>query len=80
VKEVGAVEAQTTLNTLLDLAEGGEEIVITRQGREVARLVPPRRVVDPAASRAAAQRIRAMRQGVTLGGLDIKALINEGRR
>ena len=35
---------------------------------------------DREAARAAAQRIRAMRQGVTLGGLSIKDLINEGRR
>ncbi len=28
----------------LDRAEAGEEIVITRRGKEIARLVPPRRV------------------------------------
>ncbi len=27
----------------LDRAEAGEEIVITRRGKEIARLVPPRR-------------------------------------
>ena len=35
---------------------------------------------DREAARAAAQRIRAMRKGVTLGGVCIKDLINEGRR
>jgi prevent-host-death family protein len=38
--EVGAFEAKNTLGTLLDRVERGEEIVITRHGRAVARLVP----------------------------------------
>jgi len=38
--EIGAFEAKNTLGTLLDRVERGEEIVITRHGRAVARLVP----------------------------------------
>jgi prevent-host-death family protein len=38
--EIGAFEAKNTLGTLLDRVENGEEIVITRHGRAVARLVP----------------------------------------
>jgi prevent-host-death family protein len=38
--EVGAFEAKNTLGTLLDRVERGEEIVITRHGKPVARLVP----------------------------------------
>jgi len=38
--EVGAFEAKNKLGTLLDRVERGEEIVITRHGRPVARLVP----------------------------------------
>jgi prevent-host-death family protein len=37
---VGAFEAKNTLGTLLDRVERGEEIVITRHGKPVARLVP----------------------------------------
>ncbi len=37
--EVGAFEAKNTLGTLLDRVENGEEIVITRHGKPVARLV-----------------------------------------
>jgi prevent-host-death family protein len=80
MKEVGAFEAKNKLGQLLDLVEHGEEIMITRHGKEVARLVPPRGTFDREAARAAAQRIRAMSKGVTLGGLRIKDLINEGRR
>jgi prevent-host-death family protein len=38
--EIGAFEAKNTLGSLLDRVEGGEEIVITRHGKAVARLVP----------------------------------------
>ena len=38
--EVGAFEAKNKLSALLDRVEQGEEIVITRHGRPVARLVP----------------------------------------
>jgi prevent-host-death family protein len=38
--EIGAFEAKNTLGSLLDRVERGEEIVITRHGKAVARLVP----------------------------------------
>ena len=79
MREVGAFEAKNKLSELLHLAEAGEEIAITRRGRVVARLVPPDIRADPGRALAAAERIRQMRRGVTLGGLDIKDLIAEGR-
>jgi prevent-host-death family protein len=79
MKEVGAFEAKNTLSALLDQVERGEEVVITRHGREVARLVPPRGVVNREAAREAAQRIRQMSRGVTLGGIKARDLIDEGR-
>jgi len=39
MREIGAFEAKNTLGALLDLVERGEEIVITRRGRPVARLI-----------------------------------------
>jgi prevent-host-death family protein len=39
--EVGAFEAKNRLGHLPDLVERGEEIVITRHGKAVARLVMP---------------------------------------
>jgi prevent-host-death family protein len=80
MREVGAFEAKTKLGQLLDQVEHGEEIIITRRGRPVARLGPAVPGFDRQAARQAAQRIRAMSKGVTLGGLKIKDLINEGRR
>jgi prevent-host-death family protein len=41
---VGMHEAKSQLSRLVDLAEGGEEVIIQRSGRPVARLVAlPRR-------------------------------------
>jgi prevent-host-death family protein len=37
---IGAYDAKTRLSELLDRVEKGEQIVITRHGKPVARLVP----------------------------------------
>jgi prevent-host-death family protein len=79
MREIGAFEAKNKFGQLLDWVEHAEEITITRHGKEVARLVPSKGVFNRAAAQGAAQRIRAMSRGVTLGGLKIKDLINEGR-
>jgi prevent-host-death family protein len=79
MREVGAFEAKSRLGQLLDWVEAGEEVVITRRGKVVARLVPPGMALDHERSRRAVQRIRGMRKGVTLGGASIKDLISEGR-
>lgn len=39
MRRVGMHEARTQLSRLVELAEGGEEIVIQRSGRPVARIV-----------------------------------------
>jgi prevent-host-death family protein len=62
MKEIGAVEAKSKLGTLLDLVEAGEEVVITRRGKAVARLVPAVPAADRDQARAAAARIRRNRR------------------
>ena len=57
--EVGAFEAKNMLSALLDRVERGEEIVITRHGKPVARLVPNAGGIDRSQAHAAIQRIRA---------------------
>lgn len=79
MKIVGAFEAKNTLGSLLDLVEKGEEVTITRHGRPVARLVGTRNLPGSREAIEAAERIRARRKGVTLGGIPIKDLIDEGR-
>jgi prevent-host-death family protein len=58
MSEIGAFEAKNTLGSLLDRVENGEEIVITRHGRAVARLVPNNRQIDQTQARAAFERMR----------------------
>ncbi|MCW7538378.1 type II toxin-antitoxin system prevent-host-death family antitoxin [Aquabacterium sp. A7-Y] len=74
---VGAFEAKTHLSALLERVEQGEEIVITRHGRPIARLAPiapPSR--DPVDMLA---RARALRAGHCLEE-DPRRLRDEGRR
>lgn len=59
MQEVGAFEAKNTLGTLLDRVERGEEIVITRHGKPVARLVASAGGIDRVQAKGAADRIRS---------------------
>ncbi|MDN5835777.1 MAG: type II toxin-antitoxin system prevent-host-death family antitoxin [Nitrosospira sp.] len=79
MREIGAFEAKNKLGTLLDRVENGEEILITRHGKAVARLVPAEPGFNRAKARQAARGLLEASRGVTLGGLEIKDLINEGR-
>lgn len=79
MREVGAFEAKNKLGTLLDWVEKGEEVVITRRGKAIARLVPNASGFDRDKAAKAVAAILARRTGATLGGLKIKELVNEGR-
>jgi prevent-host-death family protein len=59
MQEIGAFEAKNTLGALLDRVEQGEEIVITRHGKPVARLVPNSLGIDRGQAQAAIDRLRA---------------------
>jgi prevent-host-death family protein len=77
MKTVGSYEAKTHLARLLDEAENGEVIAITRHGKVVARIMPPEDVKsDPAEAIA---RLRSARAGLSLGA-DVRELIEHGRR
>jgi prevent-host-death family protein len=79
MKEIGAFEAKNKFGTLLDWVESGEEVLITRHGKAVARMTSAASGFDRAKARQAAVNIAVRRIGITLGGLKIKDLINEGR-
>jgi prevent-host-death family protein len=82
MQEIGAFEAKNTLGTLLDRVERGEEIVITRHGKPVARLIPNVAGLEQEQARAAARRIRNRAIGLKLGKFDwpeFKAERDEGR-
>lgn len=78
--EVGTYEAKARLSELIEKAEAGETVVITRHGKPVVRLV-----VDQEARRAKVRGIfdwtfaeRAKRPGATVE--EILAMRDEGRR
>ena len=82
MREVGAFEAKNKFGQLLDWVEHGEEVTITRHGKEVARLVPVRRGFNRDAARAAIQRIRDRAEQRQLGRFDWaewKSYRDEGR-
>ncbi|MFW6457358.1 MAG: type II toxin-antitoxin system Phd/YefM family antitoxin [Planctomycetota bacterium] len=76
--QVGTHEAKTHLSELLSKVESGEQVVITRYDKPVARLVstgkegerPVRDVIED---------IRSLRKGKTLGDMSLRTMIEEGR-
>ena len=73
-------EAKSQFSAVIDKAVAGEETLITRHGKPVAKIVPVRTEHDRERARKAFEEIKKLRQGITLGGPDIKALREEGRR
>ena len=81
MQSIGLFEAKTHLSELVARAERGEEVVITRHNKPVARLVPMGHAPD-----ADLQRQRAALDGlqafepVELLGVTLADLIGAGRR
>jgi prevent-host-death family protein len=72
--EVGAFEAKNKLSALLDRVEQGEEIVITRHGRPIAKLIPAQAGIDRSQAQAALQRMRDRAVQAGLGTFDWETL------
>lgn len=79
MKTIGAFEAKNRLSELLDAAEDGETVMITKHGRPVAKLCPVEDI-DRAKVREAIEWLKDFRSKHPLRGLKIKDLINEGRK
>jgi prevent-host-death family protein len=77
---VGSYEAKTHLPELLKRVEAGEEVLITRNGHAVARLVSASGNAQKPVKETI-RAIRALRERHTLGrGLSVRDVIDEGRR
>ena len=76
---VGAFDAKTNFSALLERVERGEQIVMTRRGKPVARLMPIATARKVKVSDAMAK-LRELRKGATLGGLSWKELRDAGRK
>lgn len=84
MKHVGIFEAKTHLSSLLEEVEKGGEIVITRHGKPVARLVRAEARLSPEAvakRRKAWQELREIGRRLNINATheEIKAWIEEGR-
>lgn len=79
---VGAFEAKTHFSALLEQVEHGEQILITKHGHPVARLVPVKEEVDQERQVNAVKNLQEFAQthNLKLGDLDWKVLRDEGRR
>lgn len=79
MKTVGAFEAKTHLNKLLQKVSKGESIRITRRGVPVAKLIPDHEG-ERKDLKQVVREIREICKGTSLGGLTVRELIDEGRR
>jgi prevent-host-death family protein len=85
MRTVGAFEAKNKFSELLDEVERGGEVVITRHGKPVARLVTSELGGEEERKREALETLRETRrrlaaEGVSFSVEEILALRNEGRR
>ena len=71
VKHVGIKQARQELPDLIDRAEAGEEIVISRQGKAVAKLIPVPKAVKALPS------LTEFRQGIRRAGTPAVHLLRE---
>ena len=77
--KIGAFEAKTHLSSLLDKVTQGEDVLITRRGLPVARLVPATQA-QREETESVIGALRALRAGMKLDGLDWKELRDTERR
>ena len=78
MKTVGAFEAKTRFSALIDEAERGETIVVTKKGKPVAQIGPVKSKVHQIKPEEAMKNLLSM--NFRLDGIPLRKLIEEGRR
>lgn len=73
-------EAKARFSAVIDRATAGEETVITRHGKPVAKIVPLWTAHDQDRARQIFEEMRRLRKGAKLGELSWKELRDEGRK
>jgi prevent-host-death family protein len=74
MKNVSVREARENLKSLLDRVASGEEVVLLRRGKEVARLVPPK------SGRRRLPSLEKLRASIALKGRPLSADVVQARR
>lgn len=77
--EIGSYEAKTTLPELLRGVQAGKRYTITLRGQPVADLLPAAGAKSSDAVAAVEQMLGLMQSADPVKGVDLKALIDEGR-
>jgi prevent-host-death family protein len=82
MKAVGIFEAKAKFSALVTDAMSGKTTIVTKNGKPVAEIGPVKGPADRA--HLAAQRLGALRKKLSregkLAGVDIRSLIDEGRK
>jgi prevent-host-death family protein len=79
MERIGIYDARAKLSELVERVQAGEEVVLTRHGEPVARLVPEKGR-RKRSSAAAVTRIRALARKLDVRDVDVRKLIEEARR
>jgi prevent-host-death family protein len=81
MERIGIYDARSRLSELVDRVEAGEEVVLTRRGQPVVRMV---RAEGPARSRARAEAVRRIhalrkRMNLRITRAEVKRAVARGR-
>ncbi len=79
MEKIGLHEAKTRLSELINKVCDGEQFIITRRGIPVAHLTPASKP-DQKDIENAIDGLERIRKRCTLGGLNVREMIEEGRR
>lgn len=79
---IGTFEAKTHFTKIITQVISGEEILITRRGKAVAKIIPIKETFDSVSIKAAIFRLRKLAKEMQLGSFDWdewKSYKDEGR-
>jgi len=81
MERIGIYNARARLSELVDRVEAGEEVVLTRRGQPVVRLVRAAPDARAKTRAAAVKRIRALskRLNLEIGEAELRKAITQGR-
>ena len=81
MERVGIFDARARLSELVDRVEAGEEVILTRRGQAVVRMVKAGKEARDKARADAVRRIRALRKSMNLDidRAEVRRAIAKGR-
>jgi prevent-host-death family protein len=81
MERIGIFDARARLSELVDRVEAGEEVILTRRGQAVVRMVRAGEEARSQARAAAVKRIRALRgrMNLDISRAEIRRAIAKGR-